>query len=128
MISLTHDARRQPVEFLSARVQCVVWNKTIDTRRRIQEASCGILSHACTTFCVFFPAFPSSISLRQQDDTAADRKDIALLQKTLMKLARRLGYRVLMSLANYKYAGTAVLIRYGNPSDAPDGGGVCVCA
>lgn len=47
-----------------------------------------------------------------QDDTAADRKDIALVDRTLKALARRLGYRLVMSLANSKYAGTAALIRY----------------
>ncbi|CBJ25517.1 conserved unknown protein [Ectocarpus siliculosus] len=45
-----------------------------------------------------------------KDDTAADRKDIALVDRTLRALARRLGYRLVMSLANSKYAGTAALI------------------
>ncbi|CAN0255127.1 unnamed protein product, partial [Ectocarpus sp. 13 AM-2016] len=47
-----------------------------------------------------------------KDDTAADRKDVALVDRTLRALARRLGYRLVMSLANSKYAGTAALIRY----------------
>lgn len=47
-----------------------------------------------------------------QADTAADRKDRDLLQSTLKPLADRLGYRLVMSLANYKYAGTAVLVRW----------------
>lgn len=46
-----------------------------------------------------------------QADTTADKKDRELLQGTLMALANRLGYRLVMSLANYKYAGTAALIR-----------------
>ncbi|CAB1110598.1 unnamed protein product [Ectocarpus sp. CCAP 1310/34] len=46
-----------------------------------------------------------------KDDTAADRKDVALVDRTLRALARRLGYRLVMSLANSKYAGTAALVR-----------------
>lgn len=46
-----------------------------------------------------------------QDDTKKDRDDIALVRKTLLNLARRLGYRVVMSLANTKKAGSAALIR-----------------
>lgn len=52
----------------------------------------------------------------EQADTTADRKDKELLQDTLKSLAGRLGYRLVMSLANYKYAGTAALIRRGKRS------------
>lgn len=34
------------------------------------------------------------------------------MDRTLKALARRLGYRLVMSLANSKYAGTAALIKY----------------
>lgn len=46
----------------------------------------------------------------RQADTTADRKDREEFEK-LKSLARRLGYRVVLSLANSKYAGTAALIR-----------------
>ena len=57
-------------------------------------------------FCFSLFVFPAG-----QEDTTADRKDLDLLRRTLTPLAKRLGYRVVMSLANYKYAGTAALIR-----------------
>lgn len=55
--------------------------------------------------------YPRCNSLSQAE-TTADRKDRDLLQGTLKSLAERLGYRLVLSLANYKYAGTAVLIRW----------------
>ena len=58
--------------------------------------------------CLFVCLF---VFLARQEDTTADRKDLDLLRRTLTPLAKRLGYRVVMSLANYKYAGTAALIR-----------------
>ncbi|CAM9939190.1 unnamed protein product [Pylaiella littoralis] len=54
---------------------------------------------------------------QQKDDTKKDRDDIALVRKTLLNLARRLGYRVVMSLANTKKAGSAALIRDTCPSE-----------
>lgn len=47
----------------------------------------------------------------QQDETKKDRDDIALVDRTLRALARELGYRVVMSLANSKKAGSAALIK-----------------
>lgn len=63
-----------------------------------------------TIFIVYFIQIP--LLFPGQVDTAADRKDSDLLETKLNPLARRLGYRVILSLANYKYAGSAALIRY----------------
>ena len=57
----------------------------------------------CSRFACTLPA--------RQNDTKKDRDDIALVERTLMKLARELGYRVVMSLANSKKAGSAALIK-----------------
>ncbi|CAM9377029.1 unnamed protein product, partial [Choristocarpus tenellus] len=40
-------------------------------------------------------------------DTTTDREDRELVARTLYRLAKELGYKVFLSLANYKYAGTA---------------------
>ncbi|CAM9697333.1 unnamed protein product [Discosporangium mesarthrocarpum] len=44
-------------------------------------------------------------------DTASDKEDRRLVASTLERLAAEMGYGLLWSLANYKYSGTAVLIK-----------------
>lgn len=100
------------VEVLTQGVLFVGWYKNIDRTIVPSRVTCDIPPRRQQHSLFGGSSFLSPI---QKDDTAADRKDIGLFQKTLMSLARRLGYRVLMSLANYKYAGTAVLIRCGGP-------------
>eukprot|EP00903_Cladosiphon_okamuranus_P008807 g8434.t1 len=54
---------------------------------------------------------------QMKDDTKKDRDDIALVDRTLRALARKLGYRVVMSLANSKKAGSAALIKNDCPAE-----------
>lgn len=58
---------------------------------------------------VFFSIRP--VATTQQDETKKDRDEIALVDRTLRALARKLGYRVVLSLANSKKAGSAALIK-----------------
>eukprot|EP00752_Nemacystus_decipiens_P016475 g14728.t1 len=54
---------------------------------------------------------------QMKDDTKKDRDEIALVDRTLRAMARKLGYRVVMSLANSKKAGSAALIKNDCPAD-----------